>query len=123
MARSTSCARERAEAVIEAIGGLFVFVLFMGVVVLLTFPLTLLKSWVFIKLWGWFVVPMGVQQIEFWHAFGLLVIVNLIVSKVDYKSKKDKEDSDNYEAAGAYIGLYLGPLFALLIGWIASGLM
>lgn len=42
---------------------------------LLNFGRGFLDALVFMKYWGWFVVPLGVAGISYWHAFGLSLFI------------------------------------------------
>jgi len=92
--------------------GLLIF----GLLVMI--PLSILmNAFVLHKLWAWFMVPLGIAPIGLAHAWGLAILIGLFTT-----SKVQKTESKG-EAIGQFIGLMLAPLFALLFGWIAHGLM
>ncbi|KVP17288.1 hypothetical protein [Burkholderia ubonensis] len=69
-------------------------------------------------LWGWFMVPLGVVGINYWHAAGLAALLSVFLggrgmSQADDKSDLGKEITFGFVCAVAI------PLLALLAGWIA----
>lgn len=72
-------------------------------------------------MWKWFAVPLGVPAIGVAHAIGLAAIVAMMAKS--YEDNAENERSGNEKLARAWaIGL-LGPLFALIFGWIVKGFM
>ena len=69
-------------------------------------------------LWGWFVVPLGVVQINIWQAYGLSLILAMLTYKPDI-FKKEKQDLDYGKALAGLTA----PWFTLLLGYITSLLM
>jgi len=69
-------------------------------------------------LWRWFVVPLGAVPITIPWAIGLSVLVGMF--KV-VKSDDKKESAD--EKAQKFLFLFVNPLAALGIGWIAKQFM
>lgn len=57
---------------------------------LLAMALTLpFRAYVMLTIWEWFVVPLGVPAIGFWHAMGLWVLGHVISGKGGGKPPKD----------------------------------
>jgi hypothetical protein len=48
------------------------------VAILATVPLIWLRAWVIVKLWSWFVVPLGVKPLTIGLAIGLCIVVALL---------------------------------------------
>ncbi|WP_277594426.1 hypothetical protein [Pseudomonas chlororaphis] len=73
-------------------------------------------------LWGWFVVPLGVVAINYWHAVGLMCIVSAFVG---VKADEDVADSDSLGegVAKACVKSLLLPAFLLCMGWLAHSQM
>lgn len=61
-------------------------------------------------LWGWFVVPLGIVQIGYWHAVGLVAIKYL------FGGSTDPETDD---LARGLIFVFAWPLVVLGIGFLA----
>jgi hypothetical protein len=55
--------------------------------------LTLLKAWLVMKLWLWFVVPLGVAALSYAHALGVAALVSLLVLKVDADNLDDDDET------------------------------
>jgi len=67
-------------------------------------------------LWLWFVVPLGVPAIGMAHAYGLMVLKNLVW----FKYAKDQEKSDDLKAIFVkYINVaFTAPLVCLGFGYL-----
>lgn len=72
-------------------------------------------AFVLAVLWGWFVVPFGVQDIGMAHAYGLAVLVTMV-------AKNLRRDSDRSIWEDIGLRLLACGIF-LLFGWIAHLLM
>lgn len=51
------------------------FVIAAPFVLIITLFGVMWRSWWFYPAWGWFIVPLGVVPIRFWHFAALLMIV------------------------------------------------
>lgn len=86
-------------------------------------PLTIvLRGVTLVAYWSWFIVPLGLAAIGFWHALGLSSLLALLTHQVDL----DKEDGSGYgwrrfERGLVYIVCLYG--FALLFGWFNHRMM
>lgn len=49
-----------------------------------------MSGWAIGKLWGWFIVPLGVPTISFWHGLGLACAVSLFTHRTDFSGNKNK---------------------------------
>lgn len=80
----------------------------------------ILKGWVLITLWEWFVIPLfGLPVIGIANAIGLIIITTLLVPLEN--TKRNEEESIS-KTMGVIAGkAFLAPIFALLIGWIVKG--
>jgi len=76
---------------------------------------------VFVKLWTWFIVPLGLPTIGYWHAFGLGTFHLLIRSyRIDNKNDGySKRERDYYKLAIAW----MAPIFAVVLGALAHSFM
>lgn len=60
-----------------------------------------------VQLWEWFVVPLGIAQISFWHAYGLSTVVKLATwSAADADANAKYRDIPTI--VGRCLGLYGG---------------
>jgi hypothetical protein len=87
-----------------------------GIVGLILIPVYLLRAYVLVKLWAWFMVPLGIFEIGYAHAIGISLVVGFLTSQ--YIPAKDK---DNKWAAAAHT--FLTPIMVLFIGWITTKFM
>ena len=89
---------------------------------LLAFGLGLSLWWSFVTMvnWNWFLVPLGVMQVGFWHVMGIGTVVSLFLANSLYHdiSKGGKNGSIRF-----YAILAVYPAVALLFGWIFQMLM
>lgn len=83
--------------------------------------ISLLRGWVLSYLWLWFVVPLGVQPIGLWHAFGLSMMISMLTgSKVAPYPKPEGLDALKQLGETALLGV-VSALFVLGIGYLVSG--
>jgi hypothetical protein len=71
-------------------------------------------------LWGWFLVPLGVKAITYWHAVGLGALFGVFMGTRGI----EKEEGDI--TASMLVGLCMSavvPAMCLLFGWIAKSQM
>jgi hypothetical protein len=87
-----------------------------GAIVLVTLS-CILNAWALSVLWGWFVVPLGVNALGIAHAFGVSLVASLLV-----RPHRDKT-TNKEEYAAEIVKVILVPLMALLFGYIAVGFM
>ncbi len=67
-------------------------------------------GWVFMKIWEWFVHPLGLPVLGLGNALG----VSLLFAMVNEASSAGEKDA-------AYVAsVILRPLFVLVIGWIVK---
>ncbi len=73
-------------------------------------------------LWGWFVVPLGVVAISYWHAVGLVCVAAAFIG---IKSDEDIAASDSLGegVAKACVKSFLMPALVLCIGWLVHSQM
>ncbi|BCS42937.1 MULTISPECIES: hypothetical protein [Pseudomonas] len=97
----------------------------MGVVLGLVATFVLYIFWggyVAATLWGWFVVPLGVMAITYWHAVGLTCVVGALVG---VRADEDTNDSEALGDAVAKSVLKAAIILAMLLamGWFAHNNM
>jgi len=73
-------------------------------------------------MWGWFVVPLGVQQISMMHSYGLALLVALAVHRSDVAVKEQPSDVLAALASG-FVSCVVKPYIILLIGYAAHYIM
>lgn len=77
------------------------------------------KGFVLSRLWGYFVVPLGVPEIGIAHAFGLALVVSMFTPTPSGKDK-DSEEGMGERVIRAIFMSFGVPALILLIGWIVS---
>lgn len=98
------------------------------VLILLPFSILagLLNAWVFSVLWGWFMVPLGLTDIDVMHMWGVYILVNAITHRIrssDIESESRNEISDAYKMAYACAYSYMKPILTLLSGSVIHAFM
>jgi hypothetical protein len=81
---------------------------------IVTVPVAMWQAFVAQKLYTWFVVPLNAPPINFWHMWGLLMLITLVWSS-GYKQKKRSEIIVHVVSA------LLVSLMSLIIGWLIKG--
>lgn len=85
-------------------------------VLLLTVGITIFwGGWVGATLWGWFIVPLGVRAIGYWHSVGLSLLFFLLTG---LRASKEYDDIHKTIAAGL-LNSALIPAICLALGWLA----
>jgi hypothetical protein len=79
-------------------------------------PFALLNGLVLKIMWGWFAVPLGLEQISFIHAVGLSFLIRFATANM--ATAKPKTDW-GYTITTAIFT----PLMILFLGWIVSWFM
>lgn len=76
----------------------------------------LIRGWVLSFLWDWFLVPLGLPAIGFWHSVGIC----LMVAFLTYHYYNFQRSQPNLNEALIYV---FSPLAVLGIGWVIHFLM
>lgn len=76
----------------NVLGYLIGFGIFFPLILALIVATMLWRAWWFYPAWGWFLVPLGVPQISFWHFTTLMLLVSVLTSRTDTKKDERKED-------------------------------
>jgi len=87
-----------------------------GVALLLSLPVivvvsTVLNGWALRKLWGWFIVPLGVPPLTMVGAIGFAMVVYFLT----YHSQPKRDEGEPWWHPLAK--MLLRPLFAVASGW------
>ena len=79
------------------------------------------KGWVLTYLWGWFIMPVfEVSRLSVPHAIGFMLFANMLIPQIP----KDHSGKTLDELIGQAIGYaFVGPIMALIIGWLLKGLI
>lgn len=85
-------------------------------VVVLCVGILALHAVTFMVLWNWHVAPLGVKEINAWHALGLICVAGALRRKSI--NKDDDLDDWRWMKFGAAV-----PLFLLAIGYLAKEMM
>lgn len=96
-----------------ALGIIFAFLILLA----LDIPIVIFRGFILAKLWGWFIVPLGVMQIGIAHAIGLSILISVFTWK---NEKTPKDDDDSPWWAKVLGAQFIKVLILLLTWWIAS---
>jgi uncharacterized membrane protein len=99
------------DKVLMGVGGLLL-------VVVVAFVLALFTGFTVSVLWGWFIVPLGMAQIGFAHAYGISLLGSVMMSTRGINMAGDGTNGWTTAAVGIVINL-----LALLLGWVTVGFM
>ena len=87
-----------------------------GGLLLVVFVLAVFTGFTVSVLWGWFIVPLGVAQIGFAHAYGISLLGSALMSTRGL----------NTNGEGGWVTVATGIVInrlSLLRGWVAVGFM
>jgi hypothetical protein len=56
---------------------------------------------IYMDLWGWFVVPLGVPHVAYWHMFGLTILPNVFLTN-SLKTVKSSQPTDREDSVATY---------------------
>lgn len=71
------------------------------------------RAWWLYPAWAWYVVPLGVRQVSFWHFAALLFLAGTLTQHVE--TKKDDRPNDK----SSLITVVLLPVFAwVMLRWM-----
>lgn len=93
-----------------------VLLLIIGVVAIVALA-SIWRGFVLSILWGWFAVPLGLPPIGIAWAIGVATVVGMLAGSYS----EDKEDKD--DGWKKVIVLFVAPLIALGVGWVAHASM
>ena len=79
---------------------------------ILYIPNTLLRGWVIMKLWNWYVQPITNHTLNLIPAIGISILA-LMLTKTDISTKKMTTE----EKITGYIFAFVSPLMSLFFGW------
>ncbi len=76
------------------------------------------EAWLFMDLWEWFVVPLGVPALNLWQTFGLLMVIGWRFMGVHASVLNvNKKEEDVAEFFGDGIGMAFGMAVIYTIMW------
>lgn len=74
---------------------------------------TMWRSWWLYPAWGWFIMPLGMPSITFWHFTALLFFVETVSQRLD--TKKDERPENRL----TWVILFCWPIVAwALLRWM-----
>jgi len=83
---------------------------------LLLLPVSIIIHGILLKImWGWFMVPLGLQPIGAAHALGVGVLIGMFTART--------HSNKNESAVSAFLSMLLRPLFYLIFGAIFHAFM
>lgn len=78
---------------------------------IIMFPALMLDAWVLTVLWEWFAVPVGLPQITYATAMGLILLMSFLTHQYIPKEKNDWQP---------LVFLYVNPFVFLFFGWLVK---
>lgn len=89
----------------------------------LAFVFSMWSSFVTMKLWNWFVIPIfGLEPIHYWAMFGMMIAFQAIKGYKYKPTPKEDENLDSKEKLEVFAKAALTQVttyaFALLMGWL-----
>jgi len=82
----------------------------------------LMNGWAIVKLWGWFMVPLGLPVLTIPMALGLFTIVAYMTYQINYAEiQADSGKGVRYVLVKGFVIATFKPLTAILMGWIIHG--
>lgn len=90
--------------------------LFVPVFLIIMILLILYLTWAASTLYGWFLVPLGLPAIKFWHMYGIMLFVGVVFRGNPFIPKKRAEGLQLWTIAGS-------PLVTVIIGWIIKSFL
>lgn len=90
------------------------------ILLLMIVPSAIVRGFVLMKMWLWFIVPLGVNAISITHAIGLATLAGLLT----HQSTGKELEKDQGKLIGSAIGEgFLAPLLILLMGYVIKSFM
>jgi len=82
------------------------------------------SAFVFLRLWQWFIVPLGMRDITYWHSLGLVIVVQFLLLSAYSRNDDKRGNNKNTKPDWAHWKrrLWRGNLieaFYLFTGWLA----
>lgn len=73
------------------------------------------------NLWLWFMVPLGVKAITYWHAVGLAALLSSFLSIFSIQLADSRDDESFLKMASRYLMLSVSiPSILFIVGWLAK---
>jgi hypothetical protein len=86
--------------------------------IILAAPMMMLRGWVIMKLWAWFIIPFGIQGLTLPHAMGVGLILTFLTAHTLGKNAETME-----EKIKEIVTPIVWPLLTLLMGYIVQSFM
>jgi hypothetical protein len=83
----------------------------------------ILRAWVLVVLWGWFLVPLGAFELSIATAIGISIIVGLFTQHLQKDYVEVKYKTGMVDGLLGLLPAVIAPLVALLTGWIVTWFM
>lgn len=82
-------------------------------------------SWVAVKLWTWFLIPLGAPAIGMAHAYGISSLVALFTSGIiaGIARIKTVDETEKERDVNRVVMAWMAPLLCLGFGYVAHALM
>lgn len=79
----------------------------------------MLQGWAMSILWLWFIVPLGMKELNIPMAIGLC----LVISVCSYYRPHKSESNDLNETLSNLAMVFIKPILLLAIGWVVKGFL
>jgi len=89
------------------------------IIFLVSLGLLFFNSFVIMKLWNWFIAPLGVINVTLFHALGIDIFVTKI-SPHDRNKNRDLAEKTNEELVELFVYLFVFAITSLGLGFIAQ---
>ena len=101
--------------------GLEIFGGITAIILLIPYSM-LMNGWAITKLWGWFMVPLGLPMLTIPMALGIYTIVTYMTYQINYAEiRADSGKGVGYVLGKGFVIATFKPLTAILMGWIIHG--
>lgn len=103
---------------LELIVKIFAFPIVFLLLFFVALPFSLLEAWGLWLTYGWFLQPLGLPELSYWHLFGITIFVDILA--LGYRRKDDRKPKEVVQAAFTKAGVILLLVGAAYIvqGWI-----
>jgi hypothetical protein len=86
---------------------------------------SLFGGFVFVTLWGWFIVPLGLPAVSIFHGLGIVTFFGFITTPIlmSLAKRQEKEMTPETGLAISLLSPFLAYGLMLLMGWVYYCLM
>ena len=92
------------------------FVVYVLTIIAVAFGLLSFQSVIVMYMWNWFIAPLGISSIGFWHAMGISLTIGIVFAAF-FSNLKKEEKNENVKGASYIIGYVVGHVIGYLLIW------